>query len=226
LGWHIQNNYLQADPKRIIKIQQSPFPANRKGMLSYLGLLNCLRSTLNFQVLKNIHLLTPLTSSKLIKYAPTDTQRKVFKELNDQLTKAPLYSKICLPGAQKILLTDSSSAGSSQYSCILAQLVPAKHPKITVPYYLHLDDVTHRIIFDLKLPVRPIPLRKSEQTDKDYLINLKIKHPPEHIYYEEDHLGYSNNKLNSLGISLKLMLFVYRFVTKYEDICFNIHDYI
>ena len=226
LGWHIQNNYLQADPKRIIKIQQSPFPANRKGMLSYLGLLNCLRSTLNFQVLKNIHLLTPLTSSKLIKYAPTDTQRQVFKELNDQLTKAPLYSKICLPGAQKILLTDSSSAGSSQYSCILAQLVPAKHPKITVPYYLHLDDVTHRIIFDLKLPVRPIPLRKSEQTDKDYLINLKIKHPPEHIYYEEDHLGYSNNKLNSLGISLKLMLFVYRCVTKYEDICFKIHDYI
>ena len=226
LGWHITNNYLQADPKRIDKIRNSPFPANQKGMKSYLGLLNCIRNTLNFQILKDIHILTPLTSTKLAKYSPTDIHYKVFKKLNEQLTSAPLYSKICLPGAQKILLTDSSSAGSSQYSCILAQIVPAKYPKTTIPYYLYLDDVSHRIIFDLKIPVKPIPLKKKDQTDKDYLVNLKIHHPPEHIYYDQDHLGYYDEKDNSLGITVKHMLLVYRCVTKYEDICHKIHDYI
>lgn len=226
LGWIIQNDFLQADPKRVEKIRNTPFPKNVPGMRSYLGLLNSLRNNLNFHVLKDIHELAKLTSSKLKHYSATDKQKSVFKETNEQLIKAPLYSKICLPGAQKILLTDSSSSGCSQYSCILAQIVPSKNPKTTVPFYLHLDDASHRLIFDLKIPIRPLPLKLPEQTDQQYLIDLKIEHPPEFLYYDTEHLGYFDQKHNSLGISLQLMLLVHRCVTKYEDICLKVHDYI
>ena len=134
LGWFLGGNYLIADPKRIEKLKATPFPMSVKAMQSYLGLLNCLRNTLNFTILRKVHLLTPLTSSKITVYKPTQLQKDTFAELNKLLTTAPLYSKLVVPGAPKILFTDSASEAYSQFSCVLGQVVTPKNPKTIIPF--------------------------------------------------------------------------------------------
>ena len=225
LGWYVCNNFIQADPKRILKIVNAPLPKDVTTMRSYLGLIGCLRLVLGFEYLKDISILTPLTSSTK-KFKMTEKHKKVFHEINKKLASAPLYSKIIQSGTTKILMTDAASAGESQYSCVMAQLVQAKHPQSKVPSFINLDDETHQIIFDLKLPYKPINLLKDENNYTHYLENLKLSKPPTHEYLEDDTLGYQDNVNNSLGISLKLLLKVNNCQTKYETICDNIIKYI
>ena len=224
LGWFLTNDYLIADPKRIEKIKNSEFPTSVKQMRSWLGMLNTLRLTLNFSILDETSCLTPLTSSLLKKWDPSQEQREAFKRANGLLTRAPLYSKVVMAGAPKILMTDASSASNSHYSCVLAQIVPSKNPEITVPYYLNLDDKCHQIIFDNNLPSRPVPLQAEGVTDKDYLYELKLKHPPEHLYLEDPNMGYGDNVTNSLGISIQLILKLHKCSQNYTDLCKKIHD--
>jgi hypothetical protein len=226
LGWLIGNNYLIADPKRIEKLNATPFPMSVKAMRSYLGLLNCLRNTLNFTILRKVHLLTPLTSSKITVYKPTQLQRDTFTEINNLLTSAPLYSKLIVSGAPKILFTDSASEAFSQFSCVLGQVVKPKDPKISVPWYLLLDDVCDRIIYDHKLPVKPVPLKNPNEDNKEYLKRIQLKDPPCLDYYLEDTLGYGQKVNNSLGITLKHMLILHNCTQPYLDICSKMHDII
>ncbi len=226
LGWLISNNYLMVDPRRVEKLNEKTFPTSSKGMKSFLGEVNWLRNTLNFQVLRNIHYLTPLTSTKLGKYNPNNIHKEKFEELKKQLTQSCLFSKICLPGVPKILFTDAASEKYSQYSCVLAQIVPAKYSKVYVPSCIYLDDPTHRIIFDLKLPVKPVPLKKDNQSFKDYLVNLESNHPPEYEYLNDDTLGFQENFKNSLAICLKLMLQLHNCATKFENICMELQKHI
>ena len=58
-------------------------------------------------------------------------------------------------------MTDSASEQHAAFSCVLAQIVPAKRPIPDVPFYLLLEDDTHKIIYDLKLPVRPIQINQT-----------------------------------------------------------------
>ena len=226
LGWLIGNNYLIADPKRIEKLQATPFPMSVKAMRSYLGLLNCLRITLNFTILRKIHLLTPLTSSKITVYKPTQLQLDTFKEINNLLTTAPLYSKLVVAGSPKILFTDSASEAYSQFSCVLGQVVTPKNPKLSVPWYLLLDDVCDRIIYDHKIPVKPVPLKNKDEQDKEYLKRIQLKDPPSLEYYLEDTLGYGQQVHNSLGITLQHMLILHNCTQPYLDVCIKIHDII
>ena len=219
LGWLIGNNYLIADPRRIEKLISTPFPMSVKAMRSYLGLLNCLRNTLNFTILRKVHLLTPLTSSKIQVYKPTEIQKSTFHEINKQLTSAPLYSKLVIPSAPKLLFTDSASESYSQFSCVLAQIVKAKNPKTSVPYYLLLDDLCDQIIYDEKLPVRPVPLMEDNETNKDYLKRINNKDPPSLDYYKENTLGYKDKVNNSLGITLRHMLIVHNCTQSYLEVC-------
>ena len=226
LGWLLGNNYLIADPKRIEKLNSTPFPQSVKAMRSYLGLLNCLRNTLNFTILRKVHLLTPLTSSKITVYKPTQLQRDTFIELNKMLTSAPLYSKLVVPGAPKVLFTDSASEAYSQFSCVLGQVVTPKCPKTIIPWYLLLDDNCDKIIYDHKLPVKPVPLKHNNEEDKEYLKRIQLKDPPCLQYYLEDTLGYGTEVDNSLGITLKHMLILHNCTQSYLDICQKIHDII
>ena len=225
LGWYVCNNFIQADPKRIQKIVNAPLPRDVTTMRSYLGLIGCLRLVLGFEYLKDISVLTPLTSSTK-KFKMTEIHKKVFHEINNKLASAPLYSKIIQSGTTKILMTDAASAGESQYSCVMAQLVQAKHPQSKVPSFINLDDETHQIIYDLKLPYKPIDLLENENDFTHYLENLKLSKPPPHEYLEDDTLGFKQNVNNSLGISLKLLLKVNNCQTKYTTICDNIITYI
>jgi hypothetical protein len=226
LGWFLGNNYLIADPKRIEKLNATPFPMSVKAMRSYLGLLNCLRNTLNFTILRKVHLLTPLTSSKITVYKPTQLQKDTFTEINKLLTTAPLYSKLVVPGSPKILFTDSASEAFSQFSCVLGQVVKPKCPKTIIPWYLLLDDVCDRIIYDHKLPVKPVPLKNLNEDDKEYLKRIQIKDPPCLKYYLEDTLGFGENVDNSLGITLQHMLILHNCTQNYLDICNKIHEVI
>ena len=226
LGWLIGNNYLIADPKRIEKLNATEFPQSVKAMRSYLGLLNCLRNTLNFTILRKVHLLTPLTSSKITVYKPTQLQRDTFVEINKLLMTAPLYSKLVTPGSAKILFTDSASEKYSQFSCVLGQVIEPKCPKTIIPWYLLLDDVCDRIIYDHKLPVKPVPLQSTNEDNKEYLKRIQLKDPPSLDYYLEDTLGYGNEVNNSLGITLQHMLILHNCTQSYLDICSKIHDII
>ena len=226
LGWLIGNSFLQADPKRIDKIVNSPFPTSVKGMRSYLGTLNFLRNTLNFTVLRHFHHLTPLTSAKLQKYEPTEFQREIFKTINKTLTSGPLYSKIIIPGVPKVLLTDSASETYSQFGCILGQLVPAKRPVISVPPELNLDDACHRIIFDNKLPVKPITPLLPETDIPEYLLAINQSNPPEFLYLTDKTFGYGKHANNSLAITIQSLLTANKCATSFLSICSKMHDYI
>ena len=226
LGWFICNDTLIADPKRIEKLNATPFPGSVKAMRSYLGLLNCLRNTLNFSILRKIHLLTPLTSSKLVVYKASEEQRETFGNLNKILGSAPLYSKLVIPGSPKVLFTDSASEAFSQFSCVLGQIVKPKNPKTIVPHYLLLDDVCDRIIYDHKLPVKPVPLKVSNENDKEYLKRIQLKDPPCLEYYLEDSLGYGSKVDNSLGITLQHMLILHNCTQPYLEVCAKMHDII
>lgn len=225
LGWNISNGYLQADQKRIEKIQQAPFPENVSQCKSYLGLVNCLRHTLHFDILNKMHIMTPLTSTTK-KYEPTTKHYEAFAAMNKQLTEAPLYSKVCIPGTAKLMMTDCASERNSSYACVLAQIVPAKSPKQPVEYYLYLEDKGHAIIYDTKTPVRPIPLRKKGQTDLDYRTQLKIKHPPEYAYWTDKTLGYGEDVDNSLGLTMDLTLLVHNCPTPLLEHCKKLNEYI
>jgi hypothetical protein len=226
IGWLISGDKIQADPKRVSKLLNTPFPPNLKSMRSYLGLLNSLRNTLNFTVLKQLHVLTPLTSSAPgAVYNPNATHHQAFEDINKQLASGPLFAKLILPGVPKILLTDAASSNLSQFALVLAQIVPAKKPQLEIPPQLWLDDPGHRIIYDLKLPVRPLPLREKE-TDKEYLFNIKANHPQQYDYIDTLDLGYKEQVNNSLGITIQLILLASHCQVNYTNICSKMYAYI
>ncbi|MFO0002530.1 MAG: hypothetical protein ACK559_15480, partial [bacterium] len=71
LGWYICNNFVIADPRRVLKIKQFKFPETKKGMRSFLGVINSLRRVIYLNTLEDAQLLTPLTSSSK-PYKPTE----------------------------------------------------------------------------------------------------------------------------------------------------------
>ncbi len=225
LGWIISNNFIIADPKRVEKLKEVKFPRTPKGMRSFIGLINSFRLTTGFDALRFVHKLTPLTSSKLEQFRPTEEQRIVFEKLREQMISSPLFCKVCLPGSSKILCTDAASENYACYSAVLMQHVPAKHPKEILPDYLYLDDKTHRIIFDNKLPCRPIRNLRPNEDHKEYRKCLDIKLPPEFEYLDHPTLGYADMS-NSLGESLQTMLIAHRCSTNYLQICEGIYKYI
>ena len=72
-------------------------PTSPKGIRSFLGLVNSIRTSLGFNVLKNLPILNKLTSSKLRSFTPTKEEEKAFYETKVQLTSAPIFTKISDP---------------------------------------------------------------------------------------------------------------------------------
>ena len=225
LGWYVCNNFIQADPKRVEKVLQAPMPKSKECLQSYLGMLNSFRTVCGFDVFKDIKHITALTSDKT-KFIMKDSHKKVILDLNKTLSSAPLYSKIVQPGVPKILMTDAASASGSQYSCVLAQIIPAKFPKLKVPEYINMDDKTHRIIYDLKLPYKPIFYPRADQSHKAFMADLKTSQPPKHEYLLDKTLGYGEDVKNSFSHSLKLLLKVSNCPTEFNTICKKMVTYI
>ena len=81
LGWYVTQNYVIADPRRIQKVREFCFPDSKKAVRAFLGLVNSLRRVVQLDVIKQIALLTPLTSSKNA-FEPTEVHKKALMILN------------------------------------------------------------------------------------------------------------------------------------------------
>jgi hypothetical protein len=88
LGWYVTNDYIVADPRRVQKIKEFRFPKSKKAIRGFLGLVNSLRRVVNIEVIRQMKILTPLTSSKT-PFCPTETHRRAFEEVKEMLVREP-----------------------------------------------------------------------------------------------------------------------------------------
>ena len=202
LGWKIGNSFLQADESRIKKLQDFVFPSTKKGLRSFCGLINSLRSGLKFTTLEDIKYLTPLTSIKS-EYSPTPFQRQIFEKLKSKLTQEPIYSKMISVESNKVIFSDASTGKDSSYSAVLAQIIDNNYQKDIVPSHLNLDDKCHRILFDFKLAFLPLPSQNFKELTKINK-NPYFDKPPESAYLSTPYLGYEKDTVNdSLFLSIQ-----------------------
>ena len=153
LGWFISRDFLIADPRRIEKIRQFEFPANKKNMRGFLGLVNSLRRVISIDVIAQLSVLTPLTSSKA-DYNPTDQQIRAFESIKTLLVEKPLFSHLIDEKAEKILFVDAATS-TGVLGGVLAQKKKGVNMSFSVPTELDLENKVHRIIFDKRLPYVP-----------------------------------------------------------------------
>jgi hypothetical protein len=156
LGWVICRDYIIADPRRVNKVREFKFPDCKKACRAFLGLVNSLRRVISMDVVQQMSILTPLTSTKG-DFRPEDKHFKAFEEIKRMLVSAPLYNNLIDEGAEKFMWVDASTS-SGVIGCVLAQKKKSSKDEKIVPNYLDLDNAVHRIIYDKALPYEPAPL--------------------------------------------------------------------
>ena len=219
-GLFITNNFVCVDPARIEKLLAAPMPRSVKEMRAFHGLLNSLRTSLGFDIMQHAGPLTELTSSKAKTFSPTKEQCESFEKLKIELTKGPHFSRTIQPSAAKIVITDMCASKNAAFSAVLGQIVMPEKDVISVPSYLNLDDKTNQHIYNLKLPVRPLPLKEKNESSKTYLHRIREDLPPPYAYLKDANLGYDAQDVeNSLGITLQLLLEVNNCQPKVAEIC-------
>ena len=208
LGWKISNNFIAPDEKRVNKLLEAKMPETKKGIRSFLGMLQSFRACLDQETIENMYILSPLTSST----KPFKIEQEhitAFNNLKIQLTKKPLFSNIISPNAEKLLFSDSGAGKTGAYSAILAQLAePNTSPPI--PDSLVLDSRFDRYIYDNKLNFTPLPklsdLHNKTQCQKE----IKRLQPPQSSYLDSKNLGYSDDEIvNTLFISCQKLMAAY-----------------
>jgi len=201
LGWLIQNNFIIADPKRIQKILEAPFPPTKKAMQSFLGGLNSIKMAVPRTKLTGIEKLYQLTSIKN-KYEFNQDHEKIFNKIKKEITEYPIFCKMISPTATKVLFTDSGGTDTSSYAAVLGQIVDTVESDNYIPPYLTFDDASHRIIFNKKLNCEPIPIITSEADLKAYKSASAQSTPIDDTYLSSKYLGFTEENVNdSLFIS-------------------------
>ncbi len=74
LGWVICRDYIIADPRRVNKVREFKFPDCKKACRAFLGLVNSLRRVISMDVVSQMAILTPLTSTK-VQFEPEENIR-------------------------------------------------------------------------------------------------------------------------------------------------------
>jgi len=156
LGWWISHDYILADPRRIEKVKDFKFPESKKNARAFLGLVNSLRRVTNLDIIKELSILSPLTSSKAI-FQPTTAQRAAFEKVKKMLISEPLFTNLIDEKAEKYLWVDAATS-SGVLGAVLAQKKMGKLGEKFIPECLDLDDEVHRIIFDKELKYEPAML--------------------------------------------------------------------
>ena len=193
LGWYITNDYIVADPRRIEKVKEFKFPESKKAIRAFLGLVNSLRRVINIEVIRQMNVLTPLTSSKNA-FCPTEKHRKVFEEIKQMLIREPLFCNLIDERAEKFLFVDAATS-TGVLGSVLLQRIKGNNEKI-IPEHLDLDNEVHRIIFDKDLPYEPVKLITSFPIVK--LKPTAIKTIPPNVLKEERLLGYTEQNIVDL----------------------------
>jgi hypothetical protein len=100
LGWYVTNDYIVADPRRVQKIKEFRFPESKKAISGFLGLVDSLRRVVNIEVIRQMNILTPLTSSKT-PFCPTEAHGRAFEEVKEMLVREPLFCNLIDEKAEK-----------------------------------------------------------------------------------------------------------------------------
>ena len=159
MGWHVTQNYVIADPRRIQKVKEFEFPDSKKAVRAFLGLVNSLRPVVHMDVIEQIAILTPLTSSKA-QFVPTQEHIKAFNQIKAMLTQEPLFSNLIDEKAPKYLWVDAATS-SGVLGAVLAQRTVGIKNEKRIPESLDMEDEIHRIIYDRELPYDPVKLFTS-----------------------------------------------------------------
>jgi len=116
LGWIVSHDYVVADPARIQKVKDFMFPDSKKSVRAFLGLVNSLRRVVQMDVIEQVAILTPLTSSK-IDFEPKEKHIKAFEKIKALLIQEPLYNKLIDEKAPKYLWVDAAGRCSNKLRC-------------------------------------------------------------------------------------------------------------
>jgi dUTPase len=158
LGWIISHDFVIPDPRRIEKIKDAKFPTSKKEVRSFLGLVNSIRRVIPFDVIKQMQILTPLTSSsKNVPFEINNEHTKAFETIKGKLLQEPLFCNLIREDAVKYLWVDAASSSGCLGAVLAQQIANTKDPKL-LPTCINLDDPVHRIIFDKGLHYEPCRL--------------------------------------------------------------------
>lgn len=196
LGWIICNNKISVDPKRIKNLINSEIPTTKKGIRSFLGLLNTVRTVLSGDILKEVYILSPLTSTaKTFKMEKHHIE--AFKSIKVKLCTSPNFSNMLDPNAKKVIFSDASNGKNASYSGVLCQINKKLPTSIYVPEYLDLNNPIDQFIYDQNLDYVPVSINEHPS------INITEKSVLDNHYINENLLGYTDNNVHdSLFISI------------------------
>ena len=159
LGWYVSHDVVIADPRRIQKVKDFSFPNSKKATRAFLGLVNSLRRILPMNVVEQMSILSPLTSSKA-EFKIEQRHMEAFTQIKEMLTREPIFCHLIDEKAEKYLFVDAAT-GSGVLGGVLAQKLTTKENKKIVPTCLDLDDPVHRTIFDKEFNYEPATLYTS-----------------------------------------------------------------
>ena len=210
LGQLICNDFVIMDESRISKLRNSEMPQTIKGWRSFCGLINSLRPYIPPNIMPNLYKITPLTSCAS-KVKPTTEQIEAFQQLKIAITSEPVFGNIISPNSEKLIFVDASSQEGSYWSSVLCQIVETGSEERKLPQYLNLDDKCDQIIFDKKLPYKPVIPNLYTLEPNDINKALAKSQLPQLNYIDKPYFGYSKHDFNdSLFISVKNIQTAYR----------------
>ncbi len=161
LGWIISHDFIIPDPRRMEKIKEAKFPSTKKELRSFLGLVNSIRRVIPFEVIKQMQILTPLTSSsRKVNFEIKPEHETAFLTIKEKLLTEPLFCNLIREDAVKYLWVDAASSSGSLGAVLAQRIDNCKDPKI-LPTSIDLEDPVHRIIFDQELHYEPCKLYTS-----------------------------------------------------------------
>jgi hypothetical protein len=161
LGWIISHNFIIPDPRRIEKIKSAEVPKSKKEVRSFLGLVNSIRRVIPFNVIQQMQILSPLTSSsKNVTFEITKEHINAFNSIKELLLKEPLYCNLIDEKATKYLWVDAASS-SGCLGAVLAQRVGDERETKVLPTFIDLENPVHQIIYDKGLNYEPCKLYTS-----------------------------------------------------------------
>jgi len=192
LGWYVSHDFVIADPRRVQKVKDFKFPDSKKSVRAFLGLVNSLRRVLPMDVIKQVAILTPLTSSRA-EFKIEAKHKEAFEQIKDMLVKEPVFCHLINEKAEKYLWVDAAT-GSGVLGAVLAQKLQPEIDEKIVPTCLDLDDPIHRIIFDKELQYEPAILY-TESPIEIPKPSMRKTMPPK-IIQEKPLLGFTPENIN------------------------------
>jgi hypothetical protein len=175
------------------KIKNAKFPESKKEIRAFLGLVNSIRRVIPFKVVKEMQVLTPLTSSSQnIPFLPNEKHKEAFEKIKKMLLSEPLFCNLIEPNSTKYIFVDASTS-TGCLGAVLLQRIDGKQGEKLLPTSLDLDDPTHRYIYDHELPYEPCKL----YTELPIIIptpSVRRTIPPS-LHQQEKLKGYTHENL-------------------------------